>query len=78
MANPPVDLLSSTLPTQSASENAFKTFIVALLIVRPMPIVPLIYLRILFTTDQCMTNALLWDYAGIGISYSQQKLDQAV
>jgi hypothetical protein len=74
MANPPVDLLSPTLPAQSASENAFNTFDVALLIVRPMPMVPLIYLKILSQ----LTSTPLWDYARTGTLYSQQMLDLVV
>jgi hypothetical protein len=52
IAKPHVDLLSSILPAQSASENALMTKETDLMIFKPISIVPLIYLRILFTVVQ--------------------------
>jgi hypothetical protein len=53
MANPQVDLLSSTFPAQSASENALTSLEPDLLIYRPISMEPLTYLRILLTALQC-------------------------
>jgi hypothetical protein len=49
-----VDLLSSTLPAQSASENALTRVESDLLIFNPNLVECLMYLNILFTAAQCI------------------------
>jgi hypothetical protein len=49
IAKPPVDLLSSKHPAQSASENLLTSIDDDLTICNPIPMVPLTYLKILFT-----------------------------
>ena len=52
-AKPPVDLLSSTQPAQSALENALTSVDLDLRILSPRFTVPRTYLRILFMVLQC-------------------------
>ena len=52
VANPPVDRLSSISPAQSASEKALKRVELVFAILKPIPLVNCIYLKILFTDVQ--------------------------
>jgi hypothetical protein len=52
-ANPPIDLLSSRHPAQSASENPLTTIDGDLVIRSPKSKVPLTYLRIRLTAVKC-------------------------
>jgi hypothetical protein len=52
-SEPRVDLLSSKHPAQSALENPLTSIEGDLVIRNPIPIVPLTYLRVLFTATRC-------------------------